>query len=176
MADLLPTLCAPVRDPWIRSVLVTTGQEPGAMIEKLFAILRIVDVMSLDHTNYMIQQQAPLLIREAHGYEQRSFAQDVEDGIVMLHKIKQWWKQAARNLSTEGVNNLQSVAYLAKVHARGLADLAVGLGPLQTSDVPETLQLDQDRLRRIRADMLRFTIVGAVLLTAKNLLKRDVRS
>jgi hypothetical protein len=63
-----------------------------------------------------------------------------------------------------------------KIYARGLVDLAIATPPLRDSELPETLELDRDRISRIRTDALRITIIGGILLTAKNLLKRDVRS
>jgi hypothetical protein len=63
-----------------------------------------------------------------------------------------------------------------KIYARGLVDLAISTPPLRDSELPETLELDRARISRIREDALRITTIGGILLTAKNLLKRDVRS
>ena len=43
-------------------------------------------------------------------------------------------------------------------------------------ELPETFQLDAKRINRMKADMLRVVCTGAILLQAKNLMKRDVRS
>jgi hypothetical protein len=63
-----------------------------------------------------------------------------------------------------------------KIYARGLVDLAIATPPLRKSELPETLELDRARISRIREDALRITTIGGILLTAKNLLKRDVRA
>ena len=63
-----------------------------------------------------------------------------------------------------------------KIYARGLVDLAIATPPLRSSELPETLELDRARISRIREDALRITTIGGILLTAKNLLKRDVRA
>ena len=42
--------------------------------------------------------------------------------------------------------------------------------------MPETLSLDAERIRGIRQKALHMTIIGSILLVAKNMLKRDVRS
>lgn len=180
MADLLPRLCAPLRDEEVRAlatVLQRTGDGVDAMIEKLFGLLHMIDLMSLDYTNYMLQQAAPTLIREGPGYENRMFAQELESNHITLQKTKRWWRHASVNIVTDsGVNGLPTRPNFSQVYARGLVDLCFGTTVLQDSDIPETLQLDAARFSHIRADMLRFVTVGAVLLTAKNLLKRDVRS
>ncbi|KAB8670412.1 hypothetical protein FH972_026325 [Carpinus fangiana] len=180
MADLLPRLCAPIRDQEVQAlatVLKTEGDEVDTMIEKLFGLLHTIDIMSLDYTNYMVQQAAPTLVREAEGYEQRMFAQDIESGAVTLDRTKRWWRHATVSILTDqGAHQDPSSVDFRRIYARGLVDLAIGLGPLRAEDVPETLTLDVNRFVTIRTEILRITAVGAILLTAKNLLKRDVRS
>lgn len=183
MADLLPRLCAPVRDPEVKA-LAETLKSPvdstDAMIEKLFGLLHVIDLLSLDYTNYLVGEKAELLIREGAGYEQRAFASDLETHRISLTRTTRWWRNASLNAVTES-NTLDpspssARPSFARIYARGLVDLAAGLGPIRDTDLPETLALDAARLARVRSDVLRFTTVGGILLTAKNLLKRDVRS
>lgn len=180
MAEILPKLCAPIRDDEVQalaSVLQSPSAGADAMIEKLFGLLHMIDLMSLDYTNYMIQQAAPTLIHEAPGYEQRVFAQALDAGTITLQRTKRWWRHASVSAMTEPpLHETASNAGFQRIYARGLVDLCVSVGPLRAEDVPETLELDQGRCRRIRRDALQMTAVGAILLTAKNLLKRDVRS
>ena len=58
----------------------------------------------------------------------------------------------------------------------GLVGLAIGTTFLQETDVPETLELNYSRFLRIRSDVLHMITEASILLTAKNLLRRDVRS
>lgn len=180
MADLLPRLCAPFRDDEVKTlcqVLQRSGETVDAMIEKLFGLLHVIDLMSLDYTNYMLQQAAPTLIREGPGYEQRLFSQDLELRRISLQKTKRWWRHATVNAVTEsGVNGLPSQPTFTQIYARGLMDLCIGVNPLRDPDIPETLQINVERFARIRRDLACFTLVGAVLVTAKNLLRRDLRS
>ncbi|KAK5189609.1 hypothetical protein LTR16_007931, partial [Cryomyces antarcticus] len=126
---------------------------------------------------------APTLLREASAYEQRQFAQDLEKGVITLQKTKHWWRNASVNVLTEAerrdpesVNRPADRPTSERIYARGLVDLAVATTPLQETDLPETLHLDKSRIVRIRGDALRITTIGAILLTAKNLLKREMRS
>jgi len=180
MGDLLPRLCAPFRDEEVRRVTQSFGNSEDNlenMITKLFWVLRVVDLMSLDYVNFMIQQAAPTLIQEGRGYEQRMFAQEIENGTITLQKTRSWLSSASVNLVTEsGYNESRSPAVFERVYARGLVDLAFGGSSFVISDVPETLHLDMQRLGRIRLDTKRLITVGAILLTAKNMLKRDVRT
>lgn len=180
MATILPKLCAPFRDAQVKA-LAEELQETGdldQMIGKLFKLLHVIDLLALDYQNYLLQTMAPTLIKEAPGYEQRAFAQDLENHIITLQKTKRWFSSASVNCLTEADRRdpIYGPPTAQKIYARGLVDLAIAPPPLQESEVPETLALDHARLARIRADVVKITTVGSILLTAKNLLRRDVRS
>ncbi|KAF2809575.1 uncharacterized protein BDZ99DRAFT_417587 [Mytilinidion resinicola] len=178
-ASILPKLCAPVRDAEVKALadeLVEEGPLPD-MIEKIFKLLHVIDLLSLDYSNFLLMNAAPTLIKESAGYEARSFAQDLDSGKTTLQNTRRWWHNAAVNLHTEADRrDPANRPTTDKIYARGLVDLAIATPPLRDSDLPETLALDRVRLLRIRADAVRITAIGGILLTAKNLLKRDVRS
>ena len=187
MANMLPKLCAPFRDDEMKALVKYLHShengDVGAMTEKLFRVLRMVDCLSMDYTNFMIMNAAPTLIREAAGYEQRMFAKDLEAGIVSLEKTRRWWQVSFTQLSAEadrrdpeGIRNPADRPTSLAVFGHALIGLALDPGQLQVSSVPETLMLDLERLRTLRAKAVRITVIGALLLTAKNLLKRDSRS
>ncbi|KAL5411570.1 hypothetical protein PMIN04_010202 [Paraphaeosphaeria minitans] len=185
MANILPKLCAPFRDDEVKA-LADKLQEEGTlpeMIEKLFELLHIIDLLSLDYSNFLLMQSAPVLIKEAPSYEQREFAEDLEQGRITLKSTRRWWRSAAVNVHTEADRRDPWSESLPmnrptpqKIYARGLIDLAIHTAPLRDSELPETLELDRARIARIREEALRITTIGGILLTAKNLLKRDVRS
>ncbi|KAF2127316.1 hypothetical protein P153DRAFT_387859 [Dothidotthia symphoricarpi CBS 119687] len=185
IASILPKLCAPFRDGQVQA-LADELQDEGElseMIEKLFRLLHIIDLLSLDYSNFLLMNAAPTLIKEAAGYEQRIFTQDLEEGKITLDRARRWWRSAAVNIHTEADRrdpwnqpNAINRPTVHKIYARGLVDLAISTPPLRDSELPETLELDRARISRIREDALRITTIGGILLTAKNLLKRDVRS
>lgn len=179
MAALLPKLCAPYRDEEVKA-LCEEMQHFGSteeMIEKLAKLLRMIDLFSLDYSNFLLGAVAPRLIQEAAGYEQRKFGEALVHGQITLQRTKRWWNNARINCIEDVVGREEKESPIPqKVYARGLVDLAIASSRLKESEVPETLELDRARLTKIRADSIRITIIGAILLTAKNLLKRDVRS
>lgn len=188
MANVLPKLCAPFRDQEVKAFadeLQTegSGDELGAMIDKLFKLLRMVDVLSLDYSNFMIMSAAPTLIQEASAYEQRMFARDIEARRTSLENTKRWWTQARTALVSEAerrdpdsVRNSSDRPTPTKVYTHGLVETVISQSDLQSGILPETLHLDVDRLRQLRVKAIRVVVIGAILLTTKNLLKRDVRS
>lgn len=126
----------------------------------------------------MLVRAGHILLAEAPGYERRMFARDVsESGLGILTS---WWARAKTDLSQQaaardpdnlglGYDNPTRQA----IYNKALVDLVVN--PLDTP-CPETLALDREKLRDMRRAMMDMVCVGATLLTAKNLLKRDVRS
>ena len=209
MADILPKLCAPVRDEEARVLVrrLRDGSSDGAstvgsgslgdLIDKLLQLLHFIDLLSLDFMNYMLQRATPVLLKESTGYEQRLFAQDLEQGVITLERTRAWWKRAVESASAnangDGTFNSQAQGHddsidsatgtthqsaqtRQQVYTRALLGTAVELKiPIPEADLPETLALDRDRLTCMRTDILRIVTAGAILLTAKNLLKRDVR-
>ncbi|KAI5360152.1 putative T-complex 11 protein [Septoria linicola] len=186
MANLLPKLCAPFRDQEVKTLaehLRTEIDELPDMIEKLFKLLRTVDALSLDHTNFMIMQSAPILTKEAAGYEARMFRKDLESHHVTLTNTKRWWQQSRHNLEAESdrrdpenVRNPADRPSPQKIYTHALVDLALSSNELDMVACPETLHLDLERLQKLRTKAIRIAVIGAILLTTKNLLKRDVRS
>ncbi|KAF7186364.1 T-complex protein 11-like protein 2 [Pseudocercospora fuligena] len=188
MANVLPKLCAPFRDQEVKVLAEElrseeNGDELGVMIEKLFKLLRMVDSLSLDYTNFMIMNAAPTLIKEAAGYEQRQFGKDLEAHTITLTQTRRWWQQAQATLSAEadrrdpdGIRNPADRPSPQAIYTHALVESTVSQAEIDADLLPETLHLDLERLRKIRAKAIRIAVIGAVFLTTKNLLKRDTRS
>lgn len=186
MANILPKLCAPFRDAQVKALAEdlesNEDADMGAMIEKLFRLLHFIDLLSLDYSNFLLMNAAPVLIRESAGYESRMFAADLASGSITLARTNRWWRNASVNMLTEAdrrdpeqVRNPADRPTAHHIYTRGLIDIAVGQGSLANVDIPETLDLDAERLQNIRQKALHVTTIGAILLMAKNMLKRDVR-
>lgn len=179
MNNILPKLCAPYRDPDVKAF---AGDKSGDAIDRLARLMGIIDLLSLDHTNFMLHMAAPQLIQEGPGYEQRAFDKDIDDGNVTLERTRCFWRSSRsaiieemRKRDPESVNpNPQPP--VAKVYAQGLVDLVLSNGSLRRDQVPETLDLDFERLEALRSQSFKIAATAAILLSAKNLLKRDVRS
>lgn len=181
MINILPKLCAPVRDADVEAYANDPSEDP---IERLAKLNYLVDLLSLDHVNYMIQRNAPMLIQEAASYERGCFAKIFGEGEPP--KTKQWWSAAKAQVlvaisrrSTEGGSSSPDGLTSERIYSQGLVDLAIAMPLLKTVDLPElpeTLELDRERILRIRSNTLRIITIGSVLLTAKNILKRDVRT
>ncbi|KAL8666779.1 MAG: hypothetical protein Q9168_007423 [Polycauliona sp. 1 TL-2023] len=178
MNSLLPKICAPVRDAEVKALADDQTEDP---IERLAKLNYVVDLLSVDHANFSLQMNAPLLLKEGMSYEQKCFAKVVAG--QPLRRTAEWWLGAKRKTEEEmarrsGREQSTSAHRVTsdKIYIQGLVDLAIGASELQKVDLPETLELDLSRLSRMRSDLLHMVVIGAILLTAKNLMRRDVRS
>ena len=178
MDNILPQICAPVRDPEVKALASNPSVNP---IEQLARLYYILDLNKLDMLNFTLQRLAPTLLAESAGYEARYFAREL-NGTFPDRTLK-WWKTSAVKANEDASRRSPGPVALSinkvtanKIYLYGLIDLASGMGLLSPAEVPETLSLDLTRFNRIRHDILRTIAVSSILLTAKNLLRRDVRS
>lgn len=179
MGTILPKLCAPYRDPEVKAF---AEDRSGDAIDRLARLMGIIDLLSLDHSNFMLQMAAPQLIQEGPGYEQRAFDHDVDSGTVTLDRTRAFW-QSSRSTIIEELRkrdpdnaNLDTQPPVAKIYAQGLVDLILTNGALRRDHIPETLDLDFARLGALRSQCFKIAATASILLSTKNLLKRDVRS
>ncbi|RYP15110.1 hypothetical protein DL765_005933 [Monosporascus sp. GIB2] len=181
MGSLLPKLCAPVRDEEAKD-LIEHKLTQGHVVDRLEALISFIDVMIYDYANYMLQVAAPNLVKEASTYEAKRFAEDLENGIVVLSRAEASWRTArnkvhaeAARRDPEGVNHPRSRPTADKIYWQMLLDeFTQPAAPVET--VPEPLALDSKRRARLGTQTLRIATASAILLQCKNLLKRDVRA
>ena len=179
MDTILPKLCAPARDAEVKALAQDKSDD---LIGRLAKLMHIVELLSLDYANYQLRTVAPGIAARSAEYENRCFAEHVANH--KLIRATRWWSCARAKLlmetsrrSVDGSTNYPpSQPGSDKIYTQGLIDLFISVVPLQSTELPETLQLDEDRIHRIRADILRIITISTILLTAKNLLKRDVRT
>jgi hypothetical protein len=180
MGNILPKLCAPVRDAEMKN-LVENKMQAGDVVDRLRALMHGIDLMQLDYANFMMQQAVPDVLKNAMTYETTSFSEQMEKTSPNLTGTENAWREARTTVLTEAsrrdpenVNLPRNRPTPEKIYAQMLVDVFTSLDP--SVGIPETLELDQKRIIRIRADVLRIVTAGAILLTCKNILKRDVRS
>ena len=178
MNTILPKLCAPVRDPDVKDLAENPSQDPTKQLARIYYV---IDLLQLDHVNFMLQRLGPTLIEGSIDYEKSCFATRLENRFPV--KTLRWWKAAVAKTKEEpsrrggeGISSLATRITADRIYMHGLVDLAIATIPLEDAETPETLELDSERLTRLRSDILRLITVSSILITAKNLLRRDVRS
>ncbi|KAJ9614033.1 hypothetical protein H2200_002169 [Cladophialophora chaetospira] len=166
IAGLVSQICSPGRDELVRAFATNTG---GDTIDRLFELINIVDLMTLDHINFQFRLASPQVLEHGHEHEIAAFERDLQQGVHGLEQAKQWWANARSMTTTQNPSGNA-------IYARGLSDLVLRNSHLDLSDLPETLHLDYARLLRLRARAFQIVAVSSILLTTKIRLRRNRES
>ncbi|KAH0602411.1 uncharacterized protein H6S33_008750 [Morchella sextelata] len=178
---LLPRICSPARDAEVQALLSHNGD----YIDRLQRLFDVLELLQLDHANFLLMMSAQYVIPEAAPYERRLFAADIEAGRTSLTRTTAWLLAAkaakmaeAAARDTEGANHPKSRPAPIQIwnHAYLALIATLDTTPLTAETAPETLHLDIDRLNGFRAAFRAIVLGAAITITTKNLLRRDVRS
>lgn len=180
MANIVPKLCAPMRDEEAKD-LVENKLQNGDFVTRLEALMQFIDVMQLDYANYILTEAAPQLLEHAVSYEMKAFADSLQTE-HSLERTVQWWNNSKAKVEAEiarrdpeGINLARSRPTTEMFYNQMIVDIVTSYD-LSAPALPETLLLDERRIRRLNGDIIDIVCTGSVLLQAKNLMKRDVRS
>ncbi len=167
IAGLIAQLCSPGRDEIVRAFAKNTDSDT---IDRLFELINIIDLMTLDHINFQFRLASESVLERGHEHEISSFERDLQTGIHTLARTKQWWANAKPSVPTAPSPNGSLI------YARALTDLVLGNSHLCYRNVPETLQLDYIRLLKLRARAFHVVATSSILLTTKIRLRRNRES
>ena len=178
IASILQKICAPVRDPEVKAF---AQDESDDYVARLAHAYYVIDLLCLDKANFTLQMNAPMLVDQAATYEQSSFEEMLRSSVPT--KTLRWWSQARSKLHEDLARRPDSISNQTssritpeKIYTQGLVDLAIATSEVQDIEIPETLELDFERISRTRTMILKIVVLASILTTAKNLLKRDIRS
>ncbi|KAI9756963.1 MAG: hypothetical protein M1835_000689, partial [Candelina submexicana] len=118
---IVPKLCQPARDTHVKLCI---QDRSGDLFDRGARLLDLINLLSLDHANFLLRMSALDLIKEAPGYEERRFAQDLENGNITLQKTQHWWNQA-RIRTLAGMPPSDGVITFTKFYMEGLTDLSI---------------------------------------------------
>lgn len=168
---ILPQICSPARDADVQALKADTGD----YIERLQRLFDVLELLQLDHANFLLMMSAQYVIPEAIPYERRLFAADLEAGRITLDRTTAWLHEARAAKLAEAPTSPPSATEIYN-HAFTTLALTLDTTPLTAATSPETLHLDIDRLNTFRRNYRNIVLGAAITLTIKNLLRRDVRS
>ena len=165
LAGLIGQICSPGRDEAVKALAENTSSD---IIDRLFELIDIIDLMTLDHINFAFRVASSQVIEHGHEHEMTTFTKDLQDNIHGLESTKRWWQTAKANAGPSPGGNA--------IYARGLVDLVLSNTHLSYAMLPETLRLDWLRLLSLRAKALRIAAIASILLTTKLRLRRNRES
>jgi hypothetical protein len=166
IAGLIGQICSPGRDEAVRAF---TADITSDTIDRLFELINIIDLMTLDHINFAFRAASSAVVEHGHEHEQSAFEKDLTGGVHTLACTRQWWTNARSNVAT----NLPPTSHGNMIYARGLVDLVLSNSTLSYVLLPETLRLDWLRLVSLRARAFRVVAIASILLTTKIRLRRN---
>lgn len=170
IAHIIGQLCSPGRDQAVKEFAADTESD---IITRLFALIKIIDLMRLDHVNFQFALASQGVTEHGWQHECEMFKQDLENGVHTLDNLKRWWTTSRAGLAAAIVNgNLDAVPGDA-TYARGLVDLVISNTSSNYDTLPETLRLDWRRLLALRAKVFKMVATSSILLTTKIRLKRN---
>jgi T-complex protein 11 len=167
IARLIAQICSPGRDEAVRAFTADTTSDA---IDRLFALINIIDLMTLDHINFAFRAASSAVVEHGHEHEQSFFEKDLNEGVCTLATTRQWWTNSRSNVAS---SLPLSTSHGNTIYARGLVDLVLSNSSLSYTSVPETLRLDWLRLLSLRARAFRVVAIASILLTTKIRLRRN---
>ncbi|KAG0652105.1 sok1 [Hyphodiscus hymeniophilus] len=157
LSHLLKCHCAPMRDEWVDDMVTQLSNgdrnhDVGQLVDGILSLMAVLEAMKLDVANHQIRCLRPLLIEDTVHFEQKFFMKKIAMRRVDIAGAHAWFKQSS---------SLPDIGALdASVHLQGntwdftkaLVTLTLPLRPPKT--VPDTFLFDEERLAKLRADLL----------------------
>lgn len=169
LGNIIKQICSPGRDDLVKDFIEDTSVDT---IDRLFKLINILDLMTLDHINFQFRIASKQVIEHGHAHEHAMFEKDLENNLHGLESTKRWWRAASATLTQIP----GTPAYANAVYARALTDTILSNTPFLYSNLPETLRLDYIRLLKLRAKLFQVITVASTLLTSKIRLRRNRES
>ncbi|XP_057312350.1 T-complex protein 11-like protein 1 [Hydractinia symbiolongicarpus] len=166
--DTLSKLCAPVRDQNIKDI-----KELTEIVPMMRGIFELINLMKIDMANFELQTLKPVLIQQAVKYEQEKFAEFLEQNPDGLTLTTAWLKGAFEKIEElkKSHPSINITSPLVITHAY------LSLMELKDKLVyPETLLLDEVRLKKAAATFENLTFITSILTVSLNFLGTHLSS
>ena len=144
-------------------------KQPSAFCQTLKFLLGRVNAMRVDAANARLRLIAPVVRDHGVEYEKGKMRERLESGEITLNGARTWLKESLLSLVKHYPLLVEQVAQgnataLVKAHGSALVDLIEN----KNISIPETLLLDTQRIKIMRAQYERLVFYAVVLVTAKN--------
>ncbi|KAH7192302.1 T-complex protein 11-domain-containing protein [Fusarium flagelliforme] len=156
LSSVLKSHCAPMRDEWVDSMYKqlsngNSNNDVEELVNGMRSLLSVLEAMKLDVANHQIRCLRPALIEETTAFEQKFLMKKLRNRKMDIGDAKPWYQEAARTYPS-GSGKMSSHFGDMGVFFEGLSRSmlpSAGEKPL-----PGTFFFDEDRLGRVRSDIL----------------------
>lgn len=154
LSGVLKSHCAPMRDEWVDEMYsqLTSGNRTNNMeelVQGMRSLLSVLEAMKLDVANHQIRCLRPILIEDTVHFEQKFFKKKIQAGKLEPFSAQQWYHEAARDCSPS--HDSRAAFGEMAVFFEGLSKLVMHS---QSETVPNTFLFDEERIIKLRSDML----------------------
>ncbi|KJZ80357.1 hypothetical protein HIM_00207 [Hirsutella minnesotensis 3608] len=156
LSRVLKSHCAPMRDDWVDTMYsqLSSGNRNAdldELVTGMRSLLSVLEAMKLDVANHQIRCLRPVLIEDTTHFEQKFFLRKMQARKVDISGAKQWYSDAERRISPSIENNSQSFGDMS-VFFEALTRMI--LPSTAEKRVPSTFLFDEERILKLRSDML----------------------
>ncbi|KAH6955197.1 hypothetical protein HG530_009133 [Fusarium avenaceum] len=156
LSQILKSHCAPMRDEWVDSMYKqlsngNSNNDVEELVDGMRSLLSVLEAMKLDVANHQIRCLRPALIEETTAFEQKFLMKKLRNRKMDIGDAKPWYQEAARTYPS-GSGKISSHFGEMGIFFEGLSRSmlpSAGEKPL-----PGTFFFDEDRLGRVRSDIL----------------------
>ncbi|KAH0506249.1 T-complex protein 11-like protein 2 [Microtus ochrogaster] len=161
-------MCAPVRDDDIRELKATTN-----IVEMLRQIFRVLDLMRMDMTNFVIRTVRPHIQNHLVEYERNKFQEILEGTPNALSQTTEWLKESIDEefLSETAAPGTEqsSPPSLSPLLVLNNCYLKLLWWDYQTKVLPETLVTDGTRLQELTEKLNQLKMIACLSLITNNM-------
>ncbi|KFA45911.1 hypothetical protein S40293_07554 [Stachybotrys chartarum IBT 40293] len=156
LSSVLKSHCAPMRDEWVDTMYnqLSNGNRQGdvdLLVTGMRSLLSVLEAMKLDVANHQIRCLRPVLIEDTSNFEQRFFVKKMQSGKLDVSPSVLWYREAQRKYATSTNRRGQAFGEMS-VFFEALVDLI--LPSEQSERVPNTFLFDEERIQKLRSDMM----------------------
>ncbi|KAG4029255.1 hypothetical protein MFRU_016g00130 [Monilinia fructicola] len=157
LSQLLKCHCAPMRDSWVDDMVLQLSEgdknwDVGMLVSGMRNLLGVLEAMKLDVANHQIRCLRPLLIDDTVQFEQKFFVRKIAMGRVDIASAHDWFRKSANlpdSLPSDASTRTQGNTW---DFMKALVNLTLPSKAIEP--VPHTFLFDEERLVKLRADML----------------------
>jgi hypothetical protein len=157
LSGVLKSHCAPMRDEWVDEMYnqLTNGNRTNNMeelVQGMRSLLSVLEAMKLDVANHQIRCLRPILIEDTVHFEKKFFKKKIQTGKLDPGSAQQWYQQlAAEALEHQPTASSRAAFGEMSVFFEALSKLVL---PSNFETFPNTFLFDEERLFKLRSDML----------------------
>ncbi|XP_003509362.3 T-complex protein 11-like protein 2 isoform X1 [Cricetulus griseus] len=167
--NIMGKMCAPVRDEDIRELKATTN-----IVEMLRQIFRVLDLMRMDMTNFVIRNIRPHIQHHLVEYERNKFQEILEETPNAFSQTTEWLKESIDEelLSETAVSpgtEQSPTPSLSPLLVLNNCYLKLLQWDYQTKVLPETLLTDGTRLQELTEKLNQLKMIACLSLITNNM-------